>query len=1042
MSFTTPGRGLAAHPPHSPHHAQLLPSAGRAEVPQREISIFWDFENVHLPSSVSASDASKAIVQAVSHYGRIVDRRLYFDMSSTAASHNGWSALDSSGFDLVNTPRRNSKETLDKKLIADVLTFAWDSAVRNDNCKPCVVLLTSDGDYSYCINKLRDRGVLSVVMYGNDSTVASILKDAADVSLSFYNDVLPNISRGNSPTENDPAQTLCKVLVEQGDSWVLGGNLAIRFRNAVDVKKAPHNNIKEYYQRARDSALANGWMERGRRYLGTGPNRNDIVKETSYDSKAGLLSKEDFFRITKTGRSALTGNNNINNTKAAAEGSRQTRLFFKNVPKSLHITALVQYLEESHGVQVVKGYTFTNKIPKTSFIFACIEVTTENEAERLIEASGQSQMEVEGRNMMVEYNTSPKDVSVHPNHLYERPVDEMADGRAYTQAFAEYAQGHPQRVKDDGWFDAGFWNEIKGNRVPMGGDKDRIKQARSVAIQQGWIEGGRRDKVTGTIEVYDGRNTARHAPELYVRLTIQGKEEHGIDQSIILTKPPAENRNLFVRNVVAGTDVREFVRYLESEYDLAIEKASLEFSKSWDTCTNAHLQFIDAKDAKQMIDVVSENGILFKGRALKAVPDQNIPKFQADRDPAHYYVRPSVLDTTSSNASIVSGISSTKETATPSLAEGSTATNVTEHPAWVCRVLYDMQYSALAEKDLQSWRSTGTAADLFMKRACPNYSPDLRKVCWKNALHDVISEGLIEMGRRVLKSPSRSITLVPFFGERHDASLSKETYLRLTYKGKEFAETTTNLPVVEGMSDEVEKKNAFVTNLPLSTNIQELVQYLEATHGVQIDNALKTTYSTFAAAAHIEFINPADYKNLSCIALQDGLIFGGRQLRVRLDKSVPVWSQCDGENAQVLFRRSDPSEIETLDNTSALEDTPVRDNASPLLNNTNKMDDTLLLDDSCAVNLFPTKDQLFDENPPPLDLSSLGTSFVNTPTSFHELEHTPSTHKKTLPSDAYDGDTHGFDSSDHQVNAIVRNTMALVDDDGPSLSSALTPSWG
>ena len=66
------------------------------------------------------------------------------------------SSLDSSGFDLVSTPTRNNKETLDKKLIADVLTFAWDSAVRNDDKKPCVALLTGDGDYAYTLSKLRD----------------------------------------------------------------------------------------------------------------------------------------------------------------------------------------------------------------------------------------------------------------------------------------------------------------------------------------------------------------------------------------------------------------------------------------------------------------------------------------------------------------------------------------------------------------------------------------------------------------------------------------------------------------------------------------------------------------------------------------------------------------------------------------------------------------------------------------------------------------------------------------------------------------------
>ena len=136
----------------------MAPPSHTSDQQQREISTSWDYENLPLPSCSKPVDACKSILQLVSKYGRIVDRPLYNDFSNPSGQQL-LSSLDSSGFDLVNTPRRNKKETLDKKLIADVLTFAWDSAVRNDRCKPCVVLLTSDGDYAYyCLSKLRDRG--------------------------------------------------------------------------------------------------------------------------------------------------------------------------------------------------------------------------------------------------------------------------------------------------------------------------------------------------------------------------------------------------------------------------------------------------------------------------------------------------------------------------------------------------------------------------------------------------------------------------------------------------------------------------------------------------------------------------------------------------------------------------------------------------------------------------------------------------------------------------------------------------------------------
>jgi hypothetical protein len=120
------------------------------------------------------------------------------------------SSLDSSGFDLVNTPTRNQKESLDKKMIADILTFAWDSSVRSESLKPCVVLLTSDGDYAYTISKLRDRGVMTVVMLGKSCSVAKILVDCADVALSLEDDVLKPLQ-----DEKDAAKNQSKSLQDE-----------------------------------------------------------------------------------------------------------------------------------------------------------------------------------------------------------------------------------------------------------------------------------------------------------------------------------------------------------------------------------------------------------------------------------------------------------------------------------------------------------------------------------------------------------------------------------------------------------------------------------------------------------------------------------------------------------------------------------------------------------------------------------------------------------------------------------------------------------
>ena len=51
-----------------------IPSVGPAD-----IAIFWDYENVRIPAWCSASTATEGIRNKVAKYGRIVEKRLYYD---------------------------------------------------------------------------------------------------------------------------------------------------------------------------------------------------------------------------------------------------------------------------------------------------------------------------------------------------------------------------------------------------------------------------------------------------------------------------------------------------------------------------------------------------------------------------------------------------------------------------------------------------------------------------------------------------------------------------------------------------------------------------------------------------------------------------------------------------------------------------------------------------------------------------------------------------------------------------------------------------
>ena len=156
-----------------------------------DIGVFWDYENVQVPSNRKGSEASNAIRAELQSRGRIVQRQLYYDSGKQQLKSSVKSSLDLSGFSLVDCPTRGRKETLDKKLIVDLMHFAWGRSQATDGRRSCVVLISSDGDYAYVLSRLRDMGTHTIVMFGKCATLAEDLLDACDEALSFFTDVLP-----------------------------------------------------------------------------------------------------------------------------------------------------------------------------------------------------------------------------------------------------------------------------------------------------------------------------------------------------------------------------------------------------------------------------------------------------------------------------------------------------------------------------------------------------------------------------------------------------------------------------------------------------------------------------------------------------------------------------------------------------------------------------------------------------------------------------------------------------------------------------------
>ena len=160
-----------------------------------DCGIFWDYESVKLLPEYQADVTVNRLRAACKQFGRLVESRLYhnpakneFRQSSAAGGIKcikGREAIDLSGFTLVDCPTLNSKETLDKKIIVDVMHFAWECMARQQS--PCVILISNDGDYAYMLSKLRAVQVLTVVVH--TSQPADILLSSCDLCLR-WRDVL------------------------------------------------------------------------------------------------------------------------------------------------------------------------------------------------------------------------------------------------------------------------------------------------------------------------------------------------------------------------------------------------------------------------------------------------------------------------------------------------------------------------------------------------------------------------------------------------------------------------------------------------------------------------------------------------------------------------------------------------------------------------------------------------------------------------------------------------------------------------------------
>ena len=305
----------------------LPPQAAPREHPPQTgnavVGIFWDYENVRVPGNKTTAGAVDAIRRLALEHGTVVEQRLYYDSRHETEQYTDRINLDMSGFTLVDCPKRNNvKETLDKKLIVDVMSFR----IKLENS--CVVLITSDGDYAYALNMLRGFGVKTVVIHGPSAKTAGALLDSADVAVSFADLINPPIDEEPESTSSvsSVAPTLpptavvprqpnilyihC-VLEHSGDknAWVVDSYPADSFyKKSGSSEGAKTNAEKKMLRTARDAAIRDGFVEAGRLHnlaCEVVAVRSAYWSDLTEEQKEQLSSTHFSIRITDKGRFRL-----------------------------------------------------------------------------------------------------------------------------------------------------------------------------------------------------------------------------------------------------------------------------------------------------------------------------------------------------------------------------------------------------------------------------------------------------------------------------------------------------------------------------------------------------------------------------------------------------------------------------------------------------------------------------------------------------------------------------------------------------------------
>jgi NYN domain len=148
------------------------------------MAVFWDLENLPVPSSCSGRYVASRLKSVLTDHGDLVEFRGYASIGLNNIPEEKRSDLQLSGCHLVDCPHNGRKEVADKMIIVDAMDFVND---RPNGAVLCFI--TGDTDYAYLLSKLQRRPNCRTIVISK-GTAESMLHVSCTVKLRWETDVL------------------------------------------------------------------------------------------------------------------------------------------------------------------------------------------------------------------------------------------------------------------------------------------------------------------------------------------------------------------------------------------------------------------------------------------------------------------------------------------------------------------------------------------------------------------------------------------------------------------------------------------------------------------------------------------------------------------------------------------------------------------------------------------------------------------------------------------------------------------------------------